>query len=315
MKNVHELYMRRALDLARMAEGFTPPNPMVGAVLVYEERIIGEGYHHRAGEPHAEVMAFQSVRPEDESLLPRSSLYVTLEPCCHHGKTPPCADLILEKKVPAVFVAMRDPFPKVDGGGIAKLRTAGVAVEVGLLQEEAEALNSHFLLAVRKERPYITLKWAQSQDGFIDDPENPDPILFSDPIRSREVHRLRHIHDAILIGGDTYRRDHPRLTNRYWWGRQPLRLVLTHATVSADFRAVSFPDTPYALAAFLHDLYLQGIHSLLVEGGAKILQLFLKAGYADRIEREIASFSLGKGVSAPNEKSFSSLGLRQISLE
>lgn len=221
--------MRRALDLARMAEGFTSPNPLVGAVIVHNGRIIGEGFHHKAGEPHAEVNAFSAVRAEDEILLPESTMYVTLEPCSHHGKTPPCADLIIAKGVKELFVAMEDPFPAVAGRGLRKLREAEVKVHCGLLEADAEALNRVFLTNVRLNRPYITLKWAQSSDGFIDRlrlTPCEKPELFSSPVRKREVHRLRHLHDAVLVGRRTVEWDNPRLNNRFWWGRQPIRVVL-----------------------------------------------------------------------------------------
>ena len=218
------LYMQRCLDLAALATGYTSPNPLVGAVLVHQDRIIGEGYHHRAGEPHAEVNCFASVRPEDEKWIAQSTLYVSLEPCSHYGKTPPCAELVLQKRVPRVVVAMQDPFPEVAGRGIALLRSKGVEVEVGVLEEEARRLNRFFLTAVEKNRPWVTLKWAQSRDGFIDrvrEDASQRPEVFSSPIRQRYVHCLRHCHDAILVGRRTIELDNPSLTNRFWWGTSP----------------------------------------------------------------------------------------------
>ena len=218
--------MRRAIELAQNAEGFTSPNPLVGAVLVAHGRIIGEGYHHCAGMPHAEVIAINSVR--DRALLRESTLYVSLEPCSHYGKTPPCAELILREGIPHVVVAMLDPFPSVSGRGIKMLREAGVSVQVGLLAGEAEELNRHFLTAQRQHRPYVTLKWAESSDGFIDalrDDASTPPVRLSTPLTTRFVHHRRMIHDAILVGFRTALLDNPSLTVRHWYGRNPLRVV------------------------------------------------------------------------------------------
>ncbi len=221
------LYMRRAIELAQNAEGFTSPNPLVGAVIVARDRIIGEGYHHQAGMPHAEVMAVRSVR--DKALLKESTLYVSLEPCSHYGKTPPCAELILREGIPHVVVAMLDPFPAVSGRGIKMLRDGGVTVEVGLMEKEAEQLNRYFLTAQRLHRPYVTLKWAESNDGFIDalrDDASTPPVRLSSPLTTRFVHHKRMLHDAILVGTRTALLDDPSLTVRHWYGRHPLRVVI-----------------------------------------------------------------------------------------
>lgn len=229
MINSDELYMRRAIELAQMAEGFTAPNPLVGAVIVHHHRIIGEGYHHCAGMPHAEVEAVRSVKPQDVALLPEATLYVSLEPCSHYGKTPPCADMLVQKRFRRVVIAMEDPFPQVAGRGIRKLKEAGIEVTIGILEAEARSLNRVFLTNVEKQRPFVTLKWAESADGYIDALRNAPtdkPIRFSDPLRERHVHRLRHLHDAILIGRQTLLADNPLLTNRLWWGKSPVRIVL-----------------------------------------------------------------------------------------
>lgn len=221
--------MQRALQLAQIAEGCTLPNPMVGAVIAVDGKIIGEGWHHKAGEPHAEVMAFAAVPEELRHLIPQATMYVTLEPCSHYGKTPPCAERIIQEKVKRVVVAMQDPFPQVAGRGLKMLREAGIEVQVGLLEEEARALNKIFLTNVTKRRPFVTLKWAQSMDGFIDRLRMMPcelPTIFSAPVRTREVHHLRHLHDAILVGRKTIIWDNPTLNNRFFSGRQPIRIVL-----------------------------------------------------------------------------------------
>lgn len=328
-----QLFMKRALDLAQIAAGFTSPNPLVGAVLVANNEIIGEGLHWRAGEPHAEVNAFESVAPRNRDRIPDSTLYVTLEPCCHTGKTPPCSDRIIAEGVKRVVVAMEDPFPAVGGKGIAKLREAGIEVEVGMLAKEAEDLNKHFLTAVRQQRPYITLKWAESWDGYIDarrSSSTTQPIRFSNDLRLRYVHRLRHLHDAILVGSNTFLLDNPSLTNRFWFGRQPIRIILgargdslaswplsarifedasspvwwvaerpASVSLPSHVREVLLARGTDFLPTLLHRLFLEGIQSLLVEGGATVLQAFLDAGLYDAIEREVAPFSLDDGVSAP----------------
>lgn len=332
MTSQDELFMQRCLDIALWAEGKTSPNPMVGAVLVYNNRIIGEGFHQKAGAPHAEVNCFASVKAEDEVFLPHSTLYVSLEPCSHFGKTPPCVDLVLEKGVRRVVVAMKDPFPQVAGRGIQKLRNNGVEVVCGVLEEQAEYLNRFFLTAVRKKRPYVTLKWAESEDGYIDSlrtsPEEP-PFVLSTPLRQREVHRLRAIHDAILVGRNTVVWDNPKLTNRYWSGKSPIRIVLdkqlsllkmgtyhlfvpndvpTWIVVAPDadtsllpsyLRAIRWDSERGELSELLEKLKRQGIQSLLVEGGAYTLQAFIDQNLYDAIDREVAPLLLKEGVKAP----------------
>ena len=264
-----EKYMRRCLQLAANGIQGARPNPMVGAVIVANDRIIGEGYHVRCGEGHAEVNAFASVSPEDEALLKDATIYVSLEPCAHYGKTPPCAELIIKKGVRRVVVGCIDPFAKVQGRGIQMIREAGIEVTVGVLEKECQWLNRRFFTYHAKHRPYIILKWAQTADGFIGQ-------MLS--------HQLRAEEDAILIGHTTDAREHPQLTVRHWYGPNPKRMVLTH-------------DRP--LLQVIDDLYQQGIQSLIVEGGRKTHESFLEAGLWDEIRVESASFVVGDGTPAP----------------
>ena len=220
-----EKYIRRCIQLARNGLCNAAPNPMVGAVIVYQDRIIGEGYHARCGEGHAEVNAIRSVK--DESLLKDSTIYVSLEPCSHYGKTPPCADLIIRKGIPRVVVGCTDPFPLVAGRGIRKLKEAGIDVKVGVLEEECKQLIKRFVTLNIKKRPFVTLKWAQSADGFIDvERTSGKPVVLSTPITSMYVHKQRAEHQAILVGRRTALLDNPSLTVRNWYGKNPLRLVI-----------------------------------------------------------------------------------------
>ena len=281
-ESTDEKYMARCLQLAANGRQNAKPNPMVGAVIVCGGRIIGEGYHVRCGEGHAEVNAFASVSPADEHLLPQSTMYVSLEPCSHYGKTPPCADLIVRKGVRRVVVGCVDPFARVSGRGIAKLREAGIEVRVGVLEAECRRLNERFMIVNTLHRSYIVLKWAQSSDGYIDDHFR--PVAFSTPATKMLVHKLRAQSDAILVGHVTAERDRPQLNVREWSGRDPLRLVLGGGT---DMRAVM---------ARLDEAKAQ---SLLVEGGRQTLQTFIDSGLWDEIRRETASFCTGGGTAAP----------------
>ncbi len=276
------MYMRRCLQLA--AGGFinARPNPMVGAVIVCGDRIIGEGYHVRCGEGHAEVNAFASVSTADEVLLPRSTVYVSLEPCAHYGKTPPCADLIVRKGVRRVVVGCTDPFAKVSGRGIQRIREAGIEVTVGVLERECLDLNRRFITFHSKGRPYIMLKWAQTADGFIDD--HGHALAISTPFTKMLVHRLRAENDAILVGRVTDEREHPQLNVRLWHGRSPRRIVLGNGT---DL---------HRLLATLHD---DNIQSLMVEGGAVTLRSFISSGLWDEIRVETSGMTVGGGTAAP----------------
>jgi len=276
-----EKYMRRCIQLARCGLQNAKPNPMVGAVIVADGRIIGEGYHVRAGEGHAEVNAFASVRPEDESCLSHATLYVSLEPCSHFGKTPPCADLIIRKGVQRVVVGCIDDFAEVQGRGVRKLRDAGITVEVGVLEEECKWLNRRFFTFHREIRPYIILKWAQTANGFIDD--HGRPLAISTPFTQMLSHKLRAEEDAILVGRVTDEREHPQLNVRHWNGPNPRRLVIDH-------------QHPLNLDS----LHAQNIQSLIVEGGATTLSSFLVRGLWDEIRVETnTSLTVSGGTRAP----------------
>ncbi len=296
----HEKYMRRCLQLAALGAEGAPPNPMVGAVIVADGRIIGEGYHAKCGEAHAEVNAIRAVRPLDRPLLRRSTIYVSLEPCAHFGKTPPCADLIVKTGIPRCVIGCVDPFAKVQGRGIAILREAGVEVEVGVLEEECRALNRRFFTFHQLRRPYITLKWAESADGFIDRRREPGssetPAILSTPLTAMRVHRLRARHQGILVGHGTLLLDKPQLSLRHWPGKAPGRYVLgevSPAELPEGFTA--FPD----IDTLLSSLHESGIQSLLVEGGTRTLQSFIDRGLYDEIHVEHSRLVLGDGVPAP----------------
>lgn len=296
-KNSDERWIRRCLDLARCGRYGAPPNPMVGAVIVCDGRIIGEGYHRRCGEAHAEVNAVNSVRPADRPLLRHSTIYVSLEPCAHFGRTPPCAELIARLGIPHVVVGCVDPFARVQGRGIAMLREAGCDVTVGVLDAECRELNRRFFVFHTHHRPYITLKWAQSADGFLDRRrDGGQPARLSSPRSLMEVHRLRAQHGAILVGHTTLRLDHPRLDVRCWPGNSPRRLIL--GRVSPD-------ELPEGFEAFadrtelLDTLHRDGVQSLLVEGGAQTLASFLADDVWDEARVEVTGTELGNGVAAP----------------
>jgi diaminohydroxyphosphoribosylaminopyrimidine deaminase/5-amino-6-(5-phosphoribosylamino)uracil reductase len=280
--SMDEKYMRRCLQLAANGIQGARPNPMVGAVIVVNDRIIGEGYHVRCGEGHAEVNAFASVRPEDEALLKDATIYVSLEPCSHYGKTPPCADLIIKKGVKRVVVGCIDPFAEVQGRGIEKIRKAGIEVTVGVLEKECQWLNRRFFTYHREHRPYIILKWAQTANGYIDD--HFKPLIISNEQTQMLSHQLRAEEDAILVGHTTYDRDQPALTVRHWHGPDPKRIVLTH-------------NRP--LPQLMDDLYQHGIQSLIVEGGLQTHESFIAAGLWDEIRVETGAMTVSDGTCAP----------------
>lgn len=312
-KTAHDLptaddirYMRRALQLAHCGEGEASPNPMVGAVIVAGGRIIGEGFHRRCGEPHAEVNAIASVA--DRSLLPHSTLYVTLEPCSHYGKTPPCAELVINSRIPRVVVGSRDPFERVSGRGIAMMRDAGIDVVEGVLADECRKLNRRFMTAHTLHRPFITLKWAQSSDGFIgirDRNGNPHPAVISNPLSSVFAHRERVRHDAIMVGTNTVISDNPRLDARLWAGKSPIPVTIDrHGSIPKESALMHNRNTlvygDITLVDILSDLYTShSVTSLLVEGGAKLLGSFIAADLWDEIRRETSSSPLGDGIAAP----------------
>lgn len=294
-------YMQRCIQLARNGSAGAPPNPMVGAVIVHEGRIIGEGYHRRCGGPHAEVNAIRSVRRPE--FLSQSTIYVSLEPCAHYGKTPPCADLIVEKRIPRVVIGCRDPFAKVDGLGIKKLQDAGVDVTVGVLEEECRRLNSHFMTYHTCKRPFVTLKWAQSRDGFLG--QKNVAVSFSTPTTQALVHRLRAHYDAILVGGGTVVTDNPSLTTRQWHGKNPLRVVIdTHGDLPKDAKvfndeAETLVWDNWHLSELMHVLYERKVQTLIVEGGWHVLQRFIDEELWDEIRVETSPILLQDGVKAP----------------
>ena len=295
--------MRRCLQLARCGEAGAPPNPMVGAVIVCDSRIIGEGYHRRCGGPHAEVNAINSVKERD--LLSRSTIYVSLEPCAHYGKTPPCADLIIETGIRRVVIGCTDSFAKVNGLGIKKLREAGCEVQVGVLEQECRELNRRFFTFHEKHRPWIILKWAQSNDGFIGKDER---VILSNALTQTLVHRLRARSGAILVGTNTALQDNPTLTTRLWPGPNPLRLTIDRNGILPSTLHLKDNSTPTVIYShesieeILADLYARGIQSLLVEGGAKLLQSFIDKGLWDEARIETAPLCLGQGTKAPTLK-------------
>lgn len=312
--------MQRALELAQRGIGAVEPNPRVGCVIVHEGRILGEGYHQQYGEPHAEVNALASVREKDKSLLPAATLYVTLEPCAHHGKTPPCANLIVDNQLKRVVIATLDPHHRVAGKGKAILEGAGIEVATGVLESEARAMNRPFFSQHEQHRPYVVLKWAQSQDGFLG--RTGERTALTGPLANRLTHQWRVECRAILVGQETARVDNPHLTNRLWPGRTPLRIVwdpdgtlpddlhlwdgnattwvLTHNVQTSHPNAITHVipendwDTTLQKILLEHD-----IQSLLVEGGAKTLQSFLSAGWWDEYRVWTAPTYLKQGVEAP----------------
>ena len=320
--------MNRCLNLAQKALGDTHPNPIVGAVVVYDNQIIGEGWHKKAGTPHAEVHAINAV--EDKTLLPKSTLYINLEPCSHSGKTPPCADFIIHHKIKKVVYASKDPNPLVAGKGILKLKNAGIEVVEGVLQQEAEYINRRFYTFHQEKRPYILLKWAQSRDGFIAplDKNKKDQSVFwiSSPLSKQKVHQWRSEEVAILIGVQTVLTDNPSLTTREWPGNNPLRIIMDpnnripeEATVLQD----TFPTlvvnrnrskkqmaknkeqlqlSPYTLEELLKNCYEKNILSILVEGGQKTLQSFIENNLWDEVRIFTSNTDLLEWVKAPQFK-------------
>lgn len=291
--------MKRAIQIARCGEAGTAPNPMVGAVIVHDGKIIGEGYHRKYGGPHAEVNAIDSV--QDQELLRESTIYVTLEPCSHWGKTPPCSDLIVSKGLKRVVVGMQDPNRQVDGKGLERIRQAGIQVTTGVLEEECEALNHNFITFHRKKRPYITLKWAQTPDGIIGIREKTpgghaaarSRLNISTPMNQMLVHRLRTRTQAILVGTDTALGDDPELTARLWDGPSPLRVTIDrHGRLGRELKMLkSGPETivfqNQILGEMMYCLHQRGIQHLTVEGGRKLLESFIGEGLWDEARVEI----------------------------
>ena len=321
------IFIQRCFQLAAKGEGFTKPNPMVGAVIVHNDRIIGEGNHRRFGEAHAEVNAVNSVK--DQSLLKDSTLYVSLEPCVHYGKTPPCAELIVSKGIPRVVIAVRDPNPNVSGKGVAMMRESGIEVIEGMLEDEARGLNSFFFLNQLESRPYVILKWAQSKDGFIDinrsANDDKTPVLISNRLTQSIVHKIRTRVQGIMVGTNTALLDNPQLTSRKWFGTNPTRITIDRenripkdsALFDGSAPVIIFTDSAPAdntdmikfieldfegdtNSQILKHLYDEKIFSLMVEGGTKLLTSFIEKDLWDEVYVELSDTLLFDGVRAPD---------------
>ena len=297
-QEIDEHFMRRCLQLAKNGRQNAKPNPLVGAVIVGEDgRILGEGYHVRGGGGHAEVNAFASVKPEDEHLLAGATIYVSLEPCSHYGKTPPCADLIVSKRVKRCVCGGVDPFAKVQGRGIQKIREAGIEVTVGVLESECLELNKRFITYNTHQRPYIILKWAQTANGFLDNEGK--GMAVSSAFTKMLSHKLRAENDAILVGRVTDERDHSQLNVRDWYGKNPVRLVIDRCHPCFDGLDFS-KGNEAVLRQMMSFLYINKVQSLIVEGGAITHQSFLDAGLWDEIRIETATSKFVKsGTEAP----------------
>ncbi|SEN96895.1 diaminohydroxyphosphoribosylaminopyrimidine deaminase [bacterium A37T11] len=330
----HEIYMRRCLDLAALGTGLVSPNPMVGAVVVYNNRIIGEGWHQAFGGPHAEVHAINEVMDKFSNyaeIFKNSTLYVNLEPCAHYGKTPPCARLIAEHQLKRVVIGCRDPFDAVNGKGIALLQDARVEVIEGVLQKESEFLNRRFITRVRQHRPYVILKWAQTADGYFA-PDDGSQQWISSPQAQQMVHRWRSEEDAVLVGKNTALIDNPRLNVRAWNGRNPLRIVIdknlevpsTHHLLDGSIHTLVFNALKsdwsenlkyislenfdlYLPQQILYQLYLMDVQSVIVEGGLHTLKAFTDAGLWDEARIFKAPLTWGKGKLAINLKESNSV--------
>lgn len=289
-----ERFMHRCLQLARNGMQNAKPNPMVGALIVAADgRIIGEGYHVRCGEGHAEVNAFASVKPKDEQLLHEATIYVSLEPCSHYGKTPPCADLIIKKGVRRCVVGCVDPFAKVKGRGIKKIQDAGIEVTVGVLEAECRKLNKRFMTYNEHHRPYILLKWAETANHFIDD--HGKVLAISTAYTRMLSHKLRAENDAILVGRVTDERENPQLNTRDWAGKSPRRIVIGSKIKLFEGMDMHQPVLPQ----LMQWLYDEKCQSLIVEGGRTTLQSFIDAGLWDEIRIETAPITVDDGTKAP----------------
>lgn len=320
-----EIYINRCIELARLGEGSVSPNPMVGSVIVHNDEIIGEGYHKKHGEAHAEVNAIASVKKPE--LLEESTIYVSLEPCAHFGLTPPCSDLIVHKKIPRVVIGTVDPFAKVAGKGIEKLKTAGIEVVVGILEKECQDLNKRFFTFHEEKRPFIILKWAQTLDGFIDvertEKEFGEPTWITGKNALRRVHEIRAVEDSILVGTNTALKDNPSLTVRHCEGRNPLRIVLDNqlrlpkrlnlfddSTKTIVFNSLvnkELKNTTYVKIDFnteitqqvLKELYHRNILSIIVEGGKRLLRSFISENLWDEAHLFIGNKYFYNGISSP----------------
>lgn len=302
ISSFEEKMMRRALQIASNGQGSVSPNPMVGAVIAMPDgRIIGEGWHRKFGEGHAEVNAIASVSQEESRLLSEATMYVTLEPCSHYGKTPPCARLLIDKGIKKVVVGAVDPNPKVSGRGVKMLKDVGVEVTTGVLADESEALNKTFFTAHRLGRPFVTLKWACSADGFMDirRETGSQALKFSSPESLTSVHRLRGLHDIIMVGSGTIISDKPRLDCRRWPGKNPQPVILDRSGILKNTDLSYMPVKPQLLSyqtleEVMNSLYKSGYISVLVEGGSVLLKSFVTSGLWDEAREEIAPVILGE---------------------
>lgn len=329
----NEKIMHRCLELAKIGEYYVAPNPMVGAVLVRDGKIISEGWHEQFGGPHAEVNCLKTPSSSpclgEESIEGKEStyegctLYVSLEPCSHWGKTPPCAELIVRKKVKKVVIGCLDPNPKVAGRGVKILEDAGIEVEVGVLEKECRELNKRFMCLQERKRPYVILKWAQTADGYIDglrgsegfkgEKGSEGPLVISTPFMKQVVHKMRAENMAIMVGTNTVIKDNPKLRNTRWKGRNPIRVTMDRKGVlpleskifephGSDYPGIDevivYRDNTDWMY-MLEDMGKRGIHSVLVEGGAQLLETILASGIWDEAQIEVADIRIGDGVKAP----------------
>lgn len=320
--------MTRALELARLGIGEVEPNPMVGCVIIHNGKIIGEGFHQKYGEAHAEVNAIESVK--DPTLLKESTLYVTLEPCAHYGLTPPCSNLIIAKQIPKVIIGTVDPFTEVAGKGIEKLRQAGTEVEVGVMENECREINKRFFTFHEKKRPYIILKWAQTQDGFIDIERTPDnygePTWITGDLALRLVHKIRSEESAIMVGRKTAEKDDPSLTVRHWQGNNPLRILIDSqlqlsnslnlfdqskktlvfnklkSEENDNLVFVKLSESKNQIEEILSILYSENVLSVIVEGGLHLLESFIDANLWDEAHIFTGNKFFSDGVKAPSVK-------------
>ena len=322
----HDIYMRRCLELAELGMGHVSPNPMVGAVIVLNGKVIGEGYHQKYGEAHAEVNAVNQVISKFDNyaeLLKQATIYVSIEPCAHYGKTPPCADLIIKHQIPRVVVGCRDPFDQVNGKGIEKLQAEGVEVVLGVLEAECKWLNRRFFTRIQKHRPYIILKWAQTADGFFA-PADGSQFWITGTESRKLVHQWRGEEDAILVGTKTVAADNPQLNVRYGDGKSPKRVVIDRklklnknlnifdqsvdtlifneieTNIDGKNKYIALEDFGrYVPQYILYQLYMQDMQSVIIEGGAHTLNTFIEAGLWDEARIFTGTPNLNEGIKAP----------------
>lgn len=320
MEKFEEQMMRRCIQLAQLGLGTTYPNPLVGCVIVHENKIVAEGWHKKAGSAHAEVKAIQQI--SDKEILKNSTLYVSLEPCAHHGKTPPCADLIIQCQIPRVVVGTSDPFAKVNGLGIQKMKEAGIEVKLGVLEQECRELNKRFFTFHQKKRPYIVLKWAQTADGFMA-PDNGAQKWITNQFSKQLVHKWRTEEQGILVGTTTAKTDDPELNARLWEGNNPVRMVLDQDLklnrnlnlFNQNQKTLIFTEEPNAdsenlefipirfdenlAEQILEELYKREIQSVIIEGGKQTLETFIRKGFWDEARILTSSDNWSEGVHSP----------------